>query len=394
MNFLILLALSATALAGVKTEVSGNLELQGRGSWNNSTARKEYLQTWQKDEIFLGYGNINGKVTGDESTVETNVFARHSRTDLYQGGPRGDDFAVVRVLNFPETLVARDLFKLRHFNQTSHSRDEIVLNKLYYQWDGGDARALAGRFYINYGLGEIFNPINPFNQPTALTTTGQVAQGNDGAGLSLFPSEGHRVDFYLLGDKRFHDNEGKIQRTLWVRGEYQLSPDLTVDYVLGEDQDRHKAGGQVSLQLEGNLLFLQTLYQTEFLSNEESNNLLDVLLGFDRQLSPDWHLRLESGYQKINRFLSGRPERFLPTEYFLALANQYDFHPLLQGSLTFINDIKSGFTYGVVKISWSLFDNAEAEAFAFTPVARGGSASNATQELVTVDAGLAVRAFF
>lgn len=388
---LLFLLSSISSFASVKTEVSGNAEIQGRHSQNNEEARTDFFQNWDKEDFFLGYGNLTGKATYGQSTVDANVFARHSRSDLYK-----NDFAAVRFFNFPERLVARDLFKLQHFHQNENTRDEVVLNKFYYQWENEEARFLVGRMYINYGLGEIFNPINPFNQPTGLTSISQVAQGNDGMGFSIFSSESHKVDFYLLGDKKIDGYDGQISKTLWVHGEIQVSGDLEFEYVIGEDQDRNKVGSQASYQWADNLLFFQGLYQTAQISTKKSNNLMDILLGFDRQLNGKWHLRVESGYQKQNRFINAlsSAERFLPTEYFFAVANQYEIHPLVKLTGTFINDVKSGFTYGLARLSFSLSDNTDAEVFGFSPIVKGDRAENQVQKLVTQDVGVSLRSFF
>lgn len=387
-----LLFLPLSTWATVKTEISGNAELQGRHSWNNKDAREELFQNWREEDFYLGYGNLNAKVNFGSSTIESNIFARHSRSDLYE-----NNFAAARFFNFPEKLVARDIFKLQHFHQTETTRDEVVLNKLYYQWESEEARFMAGRLYINYGLGEIFNPLNPFNQPTGLTSISQVAQGNDGLGFSLFSGDKHKLDFYLLGDKRLDGYEGQIDRTFWVHGEIQFSGDLAAEYVIGEDQNRDKIGTQVSYQLDDNLIFFQGLYQTALLTNKNnSNNLVDILLGYDRQMSSKWHVRMESGFQKQNRSLgtATSSERFLPTEYFIALANQYELHPLVKVSATFINDVKSGFTYGLAKLTLNLSENTEAEIFGYSPVSKGNETNNITQKLVTQDLGLAIRGFF
>ena len=390
MSVLLVFLLSLSAFSAIKSEISGNAELQGRHSWNNREARKEYYQNWREEDFYLGYGNLNAKFTGKESTVEGNVFARHSRSDLYRGA-----FAAARFFNFPQTLVARDVFKLQHVNENSKTRDEVVLNKLYYQWENEEARFIGGRFYINYGLGEIFNPINPFNQPTGLTSISQVAQGNDGLGFSYYSGGNHKVDFYLLGDKRINGYDGEIQRTLWAHGEIQISGDFELDYVVGEDQDRDKIGTQLSYQLDDNLFFFQGLYQNNLKSKKKSDNLIDILLGYDRQLTGKWHVRMESGYQKTNRYATlTNSDRFLPTEYFIALANQYEIHPLVKTTLTLINDIKSGFTYGLFRVTASVSDNAEAELFGYSPVSKGDRADNVTQKLVTQDIGGAVRYFF
>jgi hypothetical protein len=383
--------ISLPAFAQIKGEISGNAEIQGRHSWNNPQAKEDFNQRWDEEDFYLGYGNLTGKLNYSQSAIESNLFVRHSRSDLYR-----NDYAATRFFNFPDKLVARDLFKLQHVHQNDETRDEVILNKLFYQWQNDDVRFTAGRMYINYGLGEIFNPINPFNQPTALTSISQVAQGNDGVGFSIFSSEKHKIDFYLLGDKRFDDYEGKISHTLWIHGELQFTGNFEAEYVLGQDQDRNKAGTQLSYQWDDNLLFFQGLYQTAYISDKQSNNLIDILLGVDRQFTQKWHVRMEAGYQKQNRYLNPftPQDRFLPTEYFIALANQYEFHPLVKGTLTFINDVKSGFTYGLTRLTLSLSENSEGEIFGYSPVARGDRADNITQKLVTQDVGIAARIFF
>ena len=109
-----------------------------------------------------------------------------------------------------------------------------------------------------------------------------------------------------------------------------------------------------------------------------------------------WHLRFEGGHQKSNRFseINSLGERFLPTEYFVALANVYEIHPLLKINGTLINDIKSGFTYFIAKFTYNASSNVEAEIFGYSPMAKGDSADNPAQKLVTTDIGLALRAFF
>lgn len=398
--FLSLIAFAWSAFAEVTSEFSGNLEVQTRHSKNNKEAKKSPLfQDWDEENFNLVYGNLNGKIEFGTSRIEANWFGRYSQSDLYDPkptvlGPR-DPYLATQIFTFPNKLVARDLFKLQHVDQSGDHQFESILNKLYYEWESEQNRFMAGRIYINYGLGEIFNPINPFNQPTGLTAISQVAQGNDGMSFTFFLSEKHTVQFLLLGDKSLDDYDGEIDKTLWAHGEYQYSDKLQFDYVIGEDQERHKVGGQASYQFEESLVFTQLLYQTQNVKNKPSNNLWDILLGYDEQLTSKWHIRFEGGYQKSNRFINPQAfERFLPTEYFLALANVYEVHPLFKVNGTIINDVKSGFSYFIAKGTYSFIENMELELFGFTPVSKGDEADNIAQKLVTTDVGLALRGFF
>lgn len=399
LSLICLLLFSVPALAEIKSEFSGNIEGQVRHAKNNPEAKEDLFQNWNNENFYLAYGNINGKIEFANSRIEANWFTRYSQSDLYDPDPNffntDEPYLATTIFTFPNKLVARDVFKLQHKKRSGDTQLESILNKLYYEMELEENRFMFGRMYVNYGQGEIFNPINPFNQPTALTSISQVAQGNDGFSFTFFVSDIHTVQFLLLGDKSVEDYSGEITRTLWAHGEYQYSDKLQLDYVIGEDQNRHKVGGQISYRFEEAMVFLQGLYQSQDLKNNPTTNLVDVLLGYDQQLTAKWHIRLETGYQKENRFVNAQSfERFLPTEYFAALANVYELHPLVKVSGTVINDVKSGFTYFIAKGTYDIGHDMEAEIFGFTPVAKGDAADNVAQKLVTTDVGLALRAFF
>lgn len=395
------LIFSMSALA-IETELSGNVEGQMRNSTNNPEAKGVPLfQDWDNENFYLVYGNLNGKIEMGESRVEANWFVRYTKSDLYDPDPHpfrpSGPYLATQIFTFPNTLVARDIFQLQNKDQHGDHQTESVLNKFYYEVDFEQNRFMVGRMYINYGLGEIFNPINPFNQPTALTSISQVAQGNDGLSFTYFASDKHTVQFLLLGDKKVEGYDGQIDWTVWAHGEYQATDKLQLDYVLGQDQNRNKLGGQVTYRFEEAMMFTQVLYQSQYVDkNQDSNNLWDALIGYDQQLTNKWHIRLESGYQKQNRYVQngGFGERFLPSEYFVALANVYEAHPLFKISATIVNDIKSGFTYLIGKGTLDLGHSMEAEVFGYAPVGKGDEPSNLAQRLVTTDVGVALRAFF
>lgn len=296
------------------------------------------------------------------------------------------------------------MFRMTFTDEQDRSLTEGVINKLYYEHSFERLRVMLGRMYINYGLGEIFNPINPFNQPTGLTSLQSVAQGNDGAQFKYFLNDQHTIDFILLGDKAIENDEA-IDHTLWIHGEIQANNELTLSYLGGQDQKRNKIGGQLAYKFSDAMVFTQILYQSALIESGlgKSHSLMDLLMGYDEQLSAKWHLRLEAGYQQKSRSFapSAAGERFLPVEYFVALANQYEVHPLLRLTGTVVNDFTTGFTYLLGKSTLSLGNNVEGELFFFSPVAkgrqddsRGNQANSLAQRLVTQDFGLAIRAFF
>jgi hypothetical protein len=395
-----LLLISINAL-GIDFDLSGNIEGQLRHAENNDMAADPPLfQDWTEEDFYLVYGNLNGKLEMGDSRLEANWFVRYAHSDLFNPSPLGPvqrgPYVATNIYLFPNRLVARDMLQLQDVRQEGSYLRESIINKLYYEWDAEDSRIMLGRMYVNYGLGEIFNPINPFNQPTGLTSINQIAQGNDGLSFTYFVSDKHSIQFLLLGDKQIEEYQGPISKTIWAHGEYQYSDKVQLDYVIGEDQNRHKLGGQVSFQFEEALVFTQLLYQTQNIKNEASNNLWDALLGYDQQVTAKWHVRFEGGYQKRNLFLTDLNdfERFLPTEYFAALANIYELHPLVKVNATVINDIKSGFTYFIGKGTYSASKNIELDHFIFLPLATGSEPDNLAQKLVTLDIGVALRAFF
>lgn len=391
---------TTTAFSQIKTEFSGNLEVQSRNSWNGDEAKSLNLindqiptQDWDSENFSLIYGNLNAKVDFSNSRLESNFFARHSKSDLYR-----NNYIAPLIFNFPNKLVAREVFKLQNDQDGSDNKTEYVLNKFYYEWTYGEHRFVAGRIYVNYGIGEIFNPINPFNQPTGLTSISQVAQGNDGLNFTFYKDDKHTIDFYFLGDKSLQGYEGQIDKTMWAHGEYQWSNNLQLDYVIGEDQKRHKVGGQFRYNFEQSMIFLQTLYQTRYtddIDGDQSHHLWDVMLGFDQQVTNKWHVRVEGGHQKKNEFVTSLfNDRFLPSEYFIALMNQYEIHPLVKLGGTIINDVKTGFTYFITRNTYSFAKSSEVELFAYLPMAKGSDIENKAQKLVTTDVGVALRTFF
>lgn len=389
-----LLAENSFSIGELKIEASGNLEAQARHTWNPSTARQFPLsQDWKESNFSVLTGNLNLKASFKESRLESNIFLRQANSPLYQ-----NDYVAPRIMNFPNTLVARDVFRLNYSRQDSDHQTDAVINKLTYEIDGEDSRFIIGRMFVNYGVGEIFNPINPFNQPLGLVSALNVAQGNDGFKASFFLSDRSTLSFFLMGDKQLYGEQDRITRTLWLHWDFRLTDKWQFELVAGEDQKRNKAGLQANYSLEQGMIFMQALYSSEYTDGNASENLWDVMLGYDNQITSDWHMRFESGYQESDGELpvantTQLNGRYLPYEYFAALANSYDIHPLVELSATVIHDIKTNYGYGLGRISWSVVKNCEWDFFVFSPIYHTRD-SNTIQKLITTDVGTALRYFF
>lgn len=381
--------------SSLKFEASGNLEAQARKLWNQSSSKRfPLLQDWQESQFNVVTGNLNLKAEFSESRVETNIFGRYAQSELY-----GDGFLAPQLINFPRKLVARDVFRLDHSRQDGDAQTDLVINKLYYELDGENSRFVFGRMYINYGTGEVFNPVNPFNQPLGLASQSNVAQGNDGFKVSFFPSDDSSLNFFLLGNKNLDDYENQITQTLWIHGEWRTGENWQLDYVLGQDQKRNKAGGQLNYIWGEAMVFTQFLYSSEFTTNTPSENLIDAMVGYDHQLDAEWHLRVEAGFQEQdNEYVITDPasasDRLLPYEWFLAVAQTYEVHPLVKLSATVIHDFKTDFTYGIGRVSWSVVKDVEWDFFVNAPLYWVEDEVNVVQKIFPTEAGTALRVFF
>jgi hypothetical protein len=225
-----------------------------------------------------------------------------------------------------------------------------------------------------------------------------VAQGNDGLKFSFFLNDRSTLSFYLLGDKQLYGEDDKITRTLWLYWEYRLLENWQFDIVSGEDQKRNKAGAQINYIWGEAMIFTQALYSSEYIDGTSSENLWDLMLGYDNQFSADWHVRIEAGHQETDHELviaspTELNGRYLPFEYFAAIANTYSLHPLVEVSGTLIHDVKTDFGYGLGKLSWSVIKDWEWDFFVFTPLYRS-SQTNVVQRFITTDVGTALRFFF
>lgn len=392
------LSLSAHAvtweLGEVQIETSGNVEAQARHTWNPQTAQDFPLrQDWEESNFGVLMGNLNTRAQFQNSRLDANVFLRQAHSPLYEQG-----FAAPNIMNFPNRLVARDVFRLNYSRQDDDRQTDAVVNKFVYELDGDDARFSFGRMFVNYGVGEVFNPINPFNQPLGLVSALNVAQGSDGMKAAFFLSDRSTLSFFLMGDKQLYGEQDRITRTLWLHWEYRLADNWQFDVVAGEDQKRNKAGVQATYSFSEAMVFLQALYSSEYVDGNESENLWDLMLGYDKQFTALWHLRVEAGHQETDQELivpntTQLNGRYLPYEYFVTVANSYDIHPLVELSATLIHDVKTDFGYGLARASWSVVKNWEWDFFFFTPVYHSAE-STQVQRLITTDVGTALRFFF
>ena len=62
MKYLLAFFLFPLSALAVKVDLSGNLEAQGRKTWNNEEAKQELMQGWDHSEFYMLYGNLGAKI--------------------------------------------------------------------------------------------------------------------------------------------------------------------------------------------------------------------------------------------------------------------------------------------------------------------------------------------
>ncbi len=378
-----------------KAGLKGDLELQSRLTKNSSSAQATPLnEDWTDGQMSMALGNLNFKSQFKDSRVEVNWFFRHAQSSLYQENRKNVD-----LINFPNVLVSRDVFKLQYNRRDKDFQTDSILNSFYYELDGEDSSFLIGRMIINYGSGEFFNPINPFNQPLGLVNQRNIHQASDGMKASFYPSSISTINFFLLGDKNQEDYENQITRTLWIQGELKLSDYLLATYVIGEDQRRNKGGGEIRYQEKSFSLYLQTLYTSNLINRKASENLFDIVFGAKRDMGENWKLSLETGYQERDRRIPNLnnlkfEDRLLPYEFFIAPGVMVNFSDKWSSLTNLIYDPKSQFLFGKTRLTWDFSQYSALDLFASSPLVTRREEASLGQRLLTTDIGFALRLMF
>lgn len=384
---------STYADSPVKTEFKGNIDLQTKGLKNSKQA-KDLGQDWDNEVVNLAYANINGKIHFRKSTLKLNWFLRHSESELYK-----KNYLATRYAVYPNNVILRNAFKLRSTDNSDRSKTESVLNQFEYNWGDDEAEFSVGRMFIEYGEGYTFNPIDPFMLPLAFSTLRNVRQGNDGLKFFINSATDFRLHFYILGDKQFTDYDGKITRTVMLRGDWDVNDQVHVNYILGEDQKRHKYGAEVRYSFIGGLLFAQAVRNSQRLDKEDAsdNGLFHYVLGYEKELTSNLTSRLEVGkYDQDNKFTEANyQQNFLPLSSFIAFINNFklsDSNTLLLNAAV---DPESQFSYFHADLSHRFNKSLQFHVFGSGPMSRTKKNDKfAAQQIFAGEIGLGVRGIF
>ncbi len=371
----------------VFSDEGSNFSYEGSvgGQLKTMNRRDESPDRWPSPENFsLVHGSLNTKTQLDRARIESSFFYRRSASPLFETNNFTKELLV-----FPRELVVRELVDLNKNKNESNYRSDLLIHRLSYEKEWDTVRFELGRFFINYGLGEIFNPVNVYNLPNGLFVINDLSQASDGARTTYFYNENMDFVLYTLGDKDYTKVNHPINPTAMLQATWRYK-DWQFLATGGHDEEREKFGGEVSLRFSDYLGFAQVMYQSE---SPIEQSLTDAMFGLDRQITEPWHMRLEFAYQEQpkNQLIS---TRFLSQEYTWALAQEYELHPLVKIKPVLTFDPETYLLYGIFKASLSLTQNFEIEAFASGNLNSDPTAENTRQKLLTRDLGIRGQYYF
>lgn len=335
-------------------------------------------------DFYFVHGNFNPKLRVEKHTFENSVFYRRADSTIYR-----TNTLVKEPLLFPKDLMAREAIDMTMHLESPTYRSDLIIHKLSYVYEFDKFRWEMGRFFINYGLGETFNPVNPFNLPTGLFVINDISQGSDGARTTWFLNDNVDFNFYALGSKDYLDPNRSVHPTFYAQMEMRLDT-FQMNLSGGLDQRRTKGGGQLSYSFTDYLAFFQGFYQS---SLDKRQSLTDMVFGLDRQMTQYWHMRIEASYQENDKteFISSR---FLPQEYMIALAQEFEAHPLVKLKPVLTFDPESYQTYGIFKVTINATQNFDMEFYGMQYLLNRPHKEVLRQKIMNGEAGIRGQYFF
>lgn len=393
--FLLFLTLSFSLFAkDFNVDFAGSFGLQAKSIENSQTADK-FGQDWDKEQAQIGYANVDVQLEVLNNKIDANWFVRHAQSDLFD---QDKEYSAPFYFNFPNRVVSRNIFKLRQIEESDEGVTESILNQFVYEWGDDDTSFTIGRMFIEFGEGYFFNPIDPFMLPLALSTLQGVQQGNDGLSFHFDKKSDLRVNLYLLGDKQFTDFDGRITRTIFLHGDWDYSKQTHINYILGEDQKRHKYGFEIKHSFDAGLVYAQAVRHSQRLDKEEEddNGLGHYILGYEKDLTRNLTSRIELGTHDIDdTFPEAQYERnFLPVEDFIGITNLYHFNDRNFAIIQGLTDTNTQMLYLQGSFTHQLKKYFEIKVFAKGVVARSNDEDDSEQRTIPREFGMAFQSQF
>ena len=345
---------SSTALA------KGFLEYNTKVLKNPSTAQ-DLGHDWSQEQLQELRASLGFDIKVLGNSFKANTFFSYEDSPLYSNDETSSPN--VHYLSRPQSLIGRNFFKMISHDNEDSSHTKIVLNQFSYEWGDQDAQFTGGRIIIDYGSGHLYNPINPFNFSSYQREKYNLEQANDGFELKLAKDPNFTIYLYFLADKSYTDFDEQITRTLVLRGAWKVDESLQVNYILGEDLNRHKYGVEVYKNWKKFNAYLQLVKLSQRLDSQKpaAQGLFHKLLGFNWSASNKWKTAIEIGkIEKIDPAnLDGSTNtestnyiEHVPFESFMALSNTYELNDKWKISNLLANDTQTEATISEISVSY------------------------------------------
>lgn len=353
---------------------------------SNSDQAKDAGQDWDSEQLGSVYSNMDFNLKIFEHKFKATWFLRHGSSELF-----ADDRLGLNYHFFPRKVIARDLIKMQYTHETRTTRTESILNRFTYEFGDEEFKFKIGRMYIDWGDGYIANPINPFNLPGFNGGVAKFNQGNDGLEATIQTDDRLRLKIYALQDRSFRDyQDERVTRTFFLHGWWQYKPDTEIQYILGEDNKRHKYGLQVKKSFEKGMAYFQAVRFSQRLDKQEAGEkgLSHFIVGTEYMFIPKLTTRIEFGKQEFAPELNEANHlstTFIPLKRIMAIANSYQFNDQHSANLVYGLDGNSKFSFLNLDYTFEPRENHELFSRVLAPL----SETEADESLGTLQQALA-----
>lgn len=397
LSLLTLSILSLTSSAST-LEAGKRIMLEYQSSTlQNSVSLEDDNQGWTDKGHNALYGNFGFDLSVMDHTIRSNAFINHSQSKLYESRATTMD-----AITFPSIIVTRDLFKFEEKQVGEESKTQALLNQFEYTLGDEEIQFTMGRMWVKFGQGKFINPVNPFRSTTEFSNFYGIEQAVDGGKFLINRDKHLKLHIYIFGDKRFTDYDERLKRSAMIRGEWQKSENTKINYILGEDLERHKYGFEISHRMDRLMGYGQLMRYTKRIDLEEneSQNLGHWVAGGEFKFNANFKFALEGGKLQRDRLQTENTEpslSFLPIENFVFGKLFFnDSEQRFQGELAYVTDQDSGFSFHQFNLMYHFHKNMYLRYFFSTSGSAPEQVDDYTQQNNVAETlnGLALRALF
>ena len=271
--------------------------------------------------------------------LQFDVYTRFASSSLFT---KDMDEMKVSSVFFPQQIVARDALKSNHLKINDDQYEQVLLYQAAYEWGDEDVTFRVGRFPVVFGQGYYINPINPLNHAQSFSPQ-KLDQVNDGAQITFHTKKRLKLHLYFLGDKRYTDYNEDITRTVMIRGEWKKSSLTSLNYIIGEDQKRHKYGFEFRHGMKDSFVAAQGVrYSQQLDESSDSAGLAHYLVSLNKALNSSHHISLEFGkFQRDEDEKSQIQYNYLPFESFVGPSWKYQLSDKLSSRVDYVVNSES-----------------------------------------------------